>query len=439
MTVWILQRIEGISRVWHSQFGSGVRCRMREFNELGSHPVRLVGVVLFLFLVVAAVAVPGAVADDATEGAGTVTVTPDTGLVDEQVVTVAGSAVTARARVQVSQCRAPGTDEDDCRVPFSYDDTTDSSGNFSMSARLEANFAPWRDAQVVDCRTAPGACVLRLDLVIDEPGATTQTEIIPLTYDASAPLASPPTMDVAPSTGLRDAQSVEVTGAGWSPDDGFIGGVVVFSTCTTPTFTHGACARPAVDDEPAAFVDGDGTFIHRVRLRAAFGTGPNRTDCRTTTCYLVASEEPSFGDQTSMPLEFDPDAPLFDGQIRISAAPNTGLTDGQVVTADISGFFPEEHPAILLQCAEDAAGDFLGCTGGQTHTAGLDGTLRLPFAVHEQFEDRSAEVDCLVHRCFLGTGRPSGRFPEVRAHLTFAGRTTGAPATPTVVEPAFTG
>lgn len=377
----------------------------------------------------------------ATPEAGSVTVSPNVGLVDEQVVTVAGSGVLADARVQVAQCRTPGTAESDCRVAFGYDDTTDGGGDFSMQARLEADFAPWSDAEPLDCRTAPGTCVLRIDLIRDDDpgGATVQTEIVALSYDPAAPLAPAPTLSVTPSAGLQDGHTVTATGSGWSPDDGFLEEAVIFSTCTTPAFEHGHCAHPAIDDEPVAFVEPDGTFTQEVRLRATFGSGANRTDCRITSCYLVASEEPSFGDQTSVPLDFDPDGPLFDGHVRIEVSPHDDLRDEQQVTVDVSGFYPGERPAIVLECAESADRDFLGCTRGQRLTADVDGRLHLPFAVDERFTDprgRPVAVDCQVDHCFIGTGRPSGAFPDVRAPITFAGTPV---AEPIATSPAFTG
>jgi len=44
------------------------------------------------------------------------------------------------------------------------------------------------------------------------------------------------------------------------------------------------------------------------------------------------------------PLDYDPDAPLFDGRIRIAATPTTGLHDGQAVVVDVSGFYPNGGP-----------------------------------------------------------------------------------------------
>lgn len=88
-----------------------------------------------------------------------VTVTPNTGLVDGQEVTVRGSGYSANASVGIVQCRAGATSIDQCDSRTAESFSTDGTGGYTRQAAVRSVV---EDAHgvVTDCASAPGACVV---------------------------------------------------------------------------------------------------------------------------------------------------------------------------------------------------------------------------------------------------------------------------------------
>lgn len=112
---------------------------------------RLVG------LAAALVAVAGLTSACTPEPA--VSVSPDTGLVDGQQVTVIGTGYGNRGTVGVVQCRADAVAIDECDGRTASTLSTDDRGVFVHEMAV---LAVVRDAHgvVTDCRSEPGACVV---------------------------------------------------------------------------------------------------------------------------------------------------------------------------------------------------------------------------------------------------------------------------------------
>lgn len=142
-----------------------------------------------------------------TEPGPTLTVTPDTELVDGQTVEVTGAAFTPGDEVFLVQCPAGTTGFDVatyCRLHATR--TADDSGRFSMFMAVTSEVGS------VDCAASPGACTVAA------------VDISPMSVVAAAPIAfadgqtTPPSISVAPSTGLDHGDVVTVTGADFPAD-----------------------------------------------------------------------------------------------------------------------------------------------------------------------------------------------------------------------------
>ena len=144
----------------------------------------------------------------------------------------------------------------------------------------------------------------------------------------------------------------------------------------------------------------------------------------------------------------------------ITVTPDTGLVDEQVVTVagsgfepgfgvqmaqcgavEATGFYSDEDPAMFVQCGPIPDQYHLACTERFDPTADAAGGAHTSFAVEEQFHDPQTgeDIDCREVECFIGTGRPSGRFPDVQVPLSFGEASPAAPTTPEAIQPAFTG
>ena len=270
----------------------------------------------------------------------TVTATPSTGLVDGQLVD--GHAVGFDEHRDgygfLVQCRA-GATRRGCHVGELDVDPTYGSGTIDQQVQVQAVFRG-EDGVEVDCRAAPGTCVLH---VLTEAG--TGVVDAPLTFDASAPVDPAPTVTVTPDTDLIDGQIAHLTVDGFTPSMS-----VRVMLCDGPTPFDRCFEGSALNDEMAS--DGTGHADGDVRLRALVHPGIRYEsstaeagppfDCRVAACHLVVTEEVAGNSDGSAALGFDPDAPLAP-EATLTAAPTTGLRDGQEISFAVSGLFAGER------------------------------------------------------------------------------------------------
>jgi len=149
------------------------------------------------------------VGTSAARAAGpTVTVTPDTGLVDFQQVQVTGSGFEPNALLEVFECRGGATSDADCDGYNADFIDIDGAGNV-----LPYNM--WVDARIylpdgtaVDCRTDAQGCQIGVGFMV-EAG---QWPAAALHFDPSAPLRPEVSATATPSTGLADGDVVQVRG-----------------------------------------------------------------------------------------------------------------------------------------------------------------------------------------------------------------------------------
>ncbi|MGH9287032.1 MAG: neocarzinostatin apoprotein domain-containing protein [Acidimicrobiales bacterium] len=153
----------------------------------------------------------------------TITVTPDTDLVDFQTVTVSGSGFGADTTLGAALCTAGPVSLDNCDLDTVQFVDTDSAGGFTADYTVERLIETPVSGEV-DCATAPGACILgvaTLDL--------SQVATAPLAFDPNVPpqprlqigLTIDPVGSVTPKTG---AATVSGTVTCSSPAQVFIDG-----------------------------------------------------------------------------------------------------------------------------------------------------------------------------------------------------------------------
>jgi Neocarzinostatin family len=151
---------------------------------------------------------PVPTADAQTEPSPTITVTPDTDLVDGQVVEVTGAGFTPQSSVWLSQCPTGITLLADViqacgQTPVMV--LPDASGGFSVSTEVT------RQIPAGDCARAPGTC----SMVVVDIGVMSVVAQAPIDV-TDAPTMSE-NISVRPSA-VDDGDTVMVTGENFPPD-----------------------------------------------------------------------------------------------------------------------------------------------------------------------------------------------------------------------------
>ena len=286
----------------------------------------------------------------------TVTVDPDSGLVDHQQVQVTGDDFTLDPRwggyAELLQCRLPADGYDDCDNSAYGFGEVDTDGHLDTPFRVET-ILHLEGGATHDCRT--GGCVLS---VRDSDEGFAEGAQAALDFDPAGPLAPPPTVTVTPSTGLADGDIVEVDGAGWRPNN-----YVAVLQCRSAAIDFGGC-----DTNTFGFAetDEDGAFTLRRGVAATFRVSRGRFDCRVRSCSLFVVAEDDFEDLSEAvrtPLEFDDSRPLIEPRFRTGDL--AGLHGGDQVRVSGTGGRPD-GTVVLMQCAANAT-DVGGCARRTRH------------------------------------------------------------------------
>jgi len=136
------------------------------------------------------------------------TVTPNTGLLDGQSVSVSASGYTPGAGLAVLECTTGASSESDCDLSTVAYVNADASGAVSTTYGVFRVIFTANDGAGVDC--APSQCVL----VVANIGDQTEAASAALGFDASVP--PPPTLQVSaiidPTGTFDKAGNVTVTG-----------------------------------------------------------------------------------------------------------------------------------------------------------------------------------------------------------------------------------
>ncbi|HEY7071069.1 MAG TPA: neocarzinostatin apoprotein domain-containing protein [Acidimicrobiales bacterium] len=309
----------------------------------------------------------------------TVTVDPDEGLVDGQVVTVSAAGLVWEDDGFALLCKADLTSSSDCSF--------DALGFFTVAAdrtatvQLRMTTFIETGSGVVDCRE-PGACAVVV--TTDSGRSPRKLGIAPVAFDPDAEVV-PPALSITPSTDLVDGQSVTANGSGFTSD------FVELVECMPGATDFSDC-------EFVGFVEGtnpDGTFSQTVTLAAVLTGegGSGSVDCRTSSepCVLVATSNSIDSPRAArVPLAFRPDGPLLPGP-SVTVTPSTDLPDQATVTVTGSGF-PEQGSGSVMVCGTGGGCDPETQTQVEADNAG---TISLQLGVAATFTPgEGAPVDC---------------------------------------------
>jgi len=356
----------------------------------------------FVVLVALVMAAAGVTSSGATVGASAlpvVAVSPSTGLVDLQQVTVTGSGFSANAQVATVECRPGAVGESDCALSTLVYVQADQSGAFTLTRYVRRLITLTFSPTKIDCGQ-PTGCILGAGNVANLSQANGQA----IFFDPNVP-PKVPAITVTPKANLVDHQLVEIDGSGFSPS-----GSVSLAQCVTkpPAGSGGQVCDYATSRY--ASVGDDGTFKAQnfalERLQVFFTkTGPHTIDCAAApgTCDIEADTF-GFGSSTQLKvgLSFNPNIPPVVPAVQVS--PSVGLHDLQPVTLTGTGF----TPGVAVNVEECAAPSTLqplpGCdyTNTRAVTAGFRGEFTLTFSAHRDiaafvFPVGAANTDCAAH------------------------------------------
>ena len=306
-----------------------------------------------------------------------VTVTPSTGLVTLQTVTISGTGFTPNTGVGWAECKNNGSgDGNDCDVNHTGSAGTDSSGAFT-AAFVVRRILHTANGDV-DCATAPGTCNLGVGKISDHA----ERAGAPLTFDPNAPLPPPPTLHAAPLTNLHEGDSVAMFGGGFVPSS-----QVAIAQCSQPSIQTCQVLQYLAADASGGFISL--VQVHRVVATPPFGA----TDCADApdTCQLRAVSIADYDFEAHVFLDFDPNGPLPTAQTTVT--PDTDLLNFQSVTLSGTGFSAAGGVQIV-QCTSDASSPS-DCTQSSNFAAtSATGTFTTPVIVRRVLHTGSGDVDC---------------------------------------------
>ena len=225
-----------------------------------------------------------------------VAVLPSVGLRDLQAVEVTVSGYAPDAPVGLAQCVVFGAGAGGiCHGANRQDVTTDGAG--TARATFVVRRVITEALGAVDCATDPAGCA------IFASQAAQPTTHAPLSFDAAVP-PSGPVITVVPDTGLRDGQTVQVTGSGFTPDRR-----IKVAQCPAGTFAFEACDLAT---QVFAQSDAAGSFSVAFTVRAgirAGGVAPGDVDCRaaadgTLPCTVTAADDLAASEHADVAVSF---------------------------------------------------------------------------------------------------------------------------------------
>jgi hypothetical protein len=337
--------------------------------------------------------------------ATSISVTPDTGLLDGQTVTISGDGWAPRQYLFVAECAEGVPLNRGCE--FLGDARAGVNGHFTAHFPLDV---------VVD--TADRSVDCRVDTCLVAVGGFSAASVrtAAVAFDPAGPDPTRYTVDADPDTGLLDGDEVTITGEGFPSDPDF--GLAQVSMCQAPVDARSDCDR---GETTYIEVDGGGHAEGTVRVRAVLHLPSGDVDCRVASCALVVEPEPFFlptGDSELSeagiaPIAFDPAGPLQPPPV-LTADPSTGLADGDEIVIEGS-HFDADSGVRLGQCPAGAT-RWQQCVGGviMFGPTGPSGEFRFRFPVQAQFRDGfNRPVDCRTTSCSVIAGHGDlGRHAE---------------------------
>ena len=369
----------------------------------------------------------------------TLTVTPNSGLLDGQPVTVAGQHFTPGAFIGFAPCRSGATGPSDCDTTHPGFTSADGSGAFSVAFRFH---------RVIDVAGTTIDCSVSSACLVGAANQSDQTEAAaaPITFNPVG-AAPPPAMLATPNVALADHQVISASGTGFDPNDHLellecLASSAPLSGCNSTTFAVGS-------------TDGAGTLAATPFTVRRLVADPNGVpiDCAAApgTCVLVGRSftDPQATGQT--PLTFDASLPLPPSPT-VTISPSGNLFDNEAITVSGQGFAPFSTVG-MTECAPGGRG-LTGCDLSLVHdaaavqdaalvhdaTTNSNGAFTTTFVVHRTIHTQAAGVvSCSGGGCVLGIANINNLTERALVNLNFAATDPAVAAAAVVAMPNFTG
>jgi hypothetical protein len=357
-----------------------------------------------------------------------VTATPNTNLVDHQLVKVAGAGFVPGAGVNVEECAlaAPQPGQFPACGSISRFVTVGDSDSFTITSfpvlRILSSFNNNGQPQTIDCASGPGTCG-----IVVNPGQAGEPHA-PLSFNPSVPpvVAS---LAVTPNGHLADRQPVAVTGRGFVP-----GTTVYVIECLAGASANGSgCDFSTEKTVTAGF---QGQFLltfpvtRLINASISSSTGPSAQDCASAPGACIIGAEGLFGQQGQTgkaPLSFDPRIPPAGPTI--TASPSRGLTDNQQVTVTGRGFAPFS-PVTIQECTADVVEkgtQYCDFNTALTTQTGTDGQFRAVLFVHHDLANIDGLFSCAApDACVVAANRSASVYIGGPVVGSSASSTSGA-------------
>jgi hypothetical protein len=331
--------------------------------------------------------------------APTISVSPDTDLVQGQSVTVTGANFAPSSFVALSQCTSDVPEYQPFCSLGGAGVQTDSTGAFTQTFSVRRGVIDYTTPfppSVVDCAESSGRCSV---YAFSYEGNERAAHVID--FDASVPVTVPDT-DVSPQFDLADRALVHVHSSGFAP-----GERVLVSQCIAGAPTYGSECANSAGPLTVLQADADGAVdtslrVHR-ELSPSGGVviiaaeGPVNCSDAVGSCVLRVQsvDDPLVVSDTD--LGFDPTA-VAPGPT-LSITPAGPHTDGQQVTVHGAGYTPNATLG-LAQCKHDVPNPGgSACDSGPDglftgFQADADGTFTRTVTLHTQVETTDGTLDC---------------------------------------------
>jgi hypothetical protein len=284
---------------------------------------RLAGGVVTALATAVLLAVPAA-ADPA------VIVTPNSGLVSSQTVTVEAFELGADQLAGATQCRASGVPlGSGCATVHVAPSNSDGQGHFTLSMPVH-RFISIDGGTIVDCAGAAEACSV-VAVTIDGQTASQPLSFVP----QGSPV--PPTaaaLTASPTSGLINGQRVTLAASAFTP-----GAPLLVELCATGADVCTSYGR-------FFYTDATGAFLGDFQVSSSVGDAPCATE---GPCVLRATDITGVARSTS-PLLFASPEPRI-----LTVTPNTGLVDLQTVSVRGTGFIANATTGVA-QCLPPVTG-----------------------------------------------------------------------------------
>jgi hypothetical protein len=319
--------------------------------------------VLFVLTLIAATLT--LVAASPSGAAHFVSVTPNTGLHDGQVVQV----TVAESGLLVTQCLATfplDGNLSDCAGLLASGSTTGTP--YTLSQNLLTSHG------LIDCGAAPGTCVIAAGAPEDLNNPS-NIGTAPLSFAAPAPAA----WVVQPTSDLIEGSTVRVAARGFAANQ-----AAVVQQCAIDT-APSHCDPRVLN----ASTDAAGSLDVQFTVHRSLTTPSGAFDCGVVTCLITAP----VAIPLTVPLQF----PISTTVVHVT--PNTGLVEGQTVSVEVSGL-----SAVNVGVAECQAGA-TGINDCDLGTAIFPGGFPTTFVVHRFITIGSnTTIDCAAApgACIIG-------------------------------------